>query len=253
MTVTPVSEAEFNEAVDDIGPKRTEMAEGINSCIDKYNNEDFGCWAGTFGDIDKIGDTLSKLVEIWNGFVEELAKLASPGWPFWFIDSADTWLDVKSKLTGQKTYLSDGAAISLPATVSWDSTDATVYSAMPGVNVSAIDGAAGHADSLATHMQDHGMQIIDFWFDIGMLFIDYAQLVGTSVANFISADPTKWLDIVSEIVDTVSNLIDFVQDLATLIMDKWTETIDSMYDLKSAFADLSGSVEGAWPTPANLS
>ncbi len=97
------------------------------------------------------------------------------------------------------------------------------------------------------------MYIVDLWFQIGMKFIDYAQVVGKTVGRFLTADPTKWLGIVNEIIGAVSDLLEFVQDLMTLIMDKWSATITSMFDLERAFADVSGSVGGAWPTVANLS
>lgn len=252
MTVT---EAEFRRTIDEIGPKQTEMTEGINSCISKFNGHDFGCWANTFssGTQERIAEALTNLSQMWSDFVVEFTKLASPGWPFWFLDSADDWLDVKRDLTGQQAFLSSGAAIALPATQSWDSPDARTYKAMPGVQNAAISGVAGNAGSLADHLQGHGMQIIDLWFELGMTFVDYIQLAGKSVARFISADPTKWLDIVSEIVGVVNDVIDFVQGILRLIKDQWTATKNAMYGLDSAFADVSGSVAGAWPTPANLS
>ncbi|MFN3867297.1 MAG: hypothetical protein ACK4MD_11395, partial [Demequina sp.] len=134
----------------------------------------------------------------------------------------------------------------------WDSPDARVYKAMPGAQNSALGGAADNAGALADHLQGHGMQIIDLWFELGMTFIDYIQLAGESVARFISADPTKWLNIVDEIVQTVSAVIDFVQGILVLIKDQWSQTKSAMYDLDSDFADFSGSVAGAWPTPTNL-
>lgn len=251
MTVT---EEEFSATVDQIGPKQEEMTEGINSCIDKFNNYDWGCWADTFDSDtqERIATALTDLSQMWADFLAEVAQLMAPGWPFWFLDSSEDWLKVKSDLTGQKAFLTDGAAIALPATVSWEAPEARVYKAMPGAQSAAIDGVAGKAGDLGDHLHDHGMQIIDLWFDIGMAMIDYVQLAGESVANFLTLDPTKWLDIVSEIVDTVSNLIDYVQQILQLIKDQWTSTQNAMYDLKADFADLSGSVAGAWPTPANL-
>lgn len=249
-----VTETEFNESVQDLSDKQADIATGIDDCVNKFNNFDFGCWSDTFSkdSQDKLRDALNNLVAIWNDFALEMAQLASPGNPFWFLDGVDAWLDVKRGLSGQLIYMGDAVTSSFPASESWVGQVGTLYRSMPGVQASAIDGAAGYAGSFATHLGDHGLQIIGLWSDIAKHFVDYGQLVATSVANFISADPTKWLDIVSEIVNTVSDLIDFIQDLIQLVVDKWVETISQMQTLENDLADLSGSVAGQWPTIERL-
>src|SRR5690554_5304252 len=251
MTVT---EEEFRTTHEEVGPKQEEMTTGIEDCINKFNNTDWGCWADLWSkdDQEKVRDTLVNLRDTWATFVTELVKLHSPGWPFWFLDSSDDWLEVKRLLTGQQAFLSDGAAIAFPATQSWNSEDARVYKAMPGAQNSAISGAGANAGALADHLETYGMQLIDLWFDMGMTFIDYVQLAAGTVARFLSADPTKWLDIVAEIMEAVNDIIDFVQQIMQLIKDHWAATKTAMFDLDADFADFSGSVAGEWPTPTNL-
>ncbi|NYD65693.1 hypothetical protein [Agromyces atrinae] len=248
------TQGDFDSDMQDIQTKQTDMTDGINSCVDKFNNFDFGCWSNTFSkdSQEKIRDALNNLTKIWSDFLTEMVQYASPGWPFWFLDAQDNWLAVKTGLSGQKVHLGAASSSSFPATQSWVSADGAVYRNMPAVQGDAIDGVVGHAGSFASHLGDHGLQIIDFWVKIANKFVDYGQLVATSVANFISADPTKWLDIVSEIVNVVSELIDFVQDLIQLIVDKWLETLGQMQTLENDLADVSGSIAGQWPTIERL-
>ncbi len=248
-------ESEFNQNVEQIQTDTDSMRDEINKCIDKYNNHDFGCWNDLInsGTQDKIREAINALQTKWTEFTTEMAKLASPGWPFWFLDRSDDWLEVKRKLTGQLAFLTGGAGISLPATITWDSPDARTYKTMPGAQADALSGMSSNAGSLADHLHAHGLGIVNLWFDLGDEFIDFAQLIAGSVARFISADPLKWLDIVPEIVAVVNDLVDFVQGLFKLIRDRWTDTIAAMHSLKSDFADMSGSVAGKWPTIPELS
>ncbi|WP_159502001.1 hypothetical protein [Microbacterium sp. 18062] len=247
-----VSEAEFNENVQDIDDKTTEMNDGINKCIDKFNNNDWGMCADD-DLIEKIGGAMDRMQQVFGDLAIELGQLASPGWPFWFLESKDSWLTVKSELSGQLVYVQSASASSFPASQSWVGREGAVYRDMPGVQADAISGVVGYAGSFATHLGDHGLQIIDLWVDLAMAFIDYAQLVATSVGNFLSADPTKWLNIVDEIITTISNLVDFVQGIVVLVKDKWVQTKSQMFTLENELADLSGSVAGKWPTIALLS
>lgn len=247
-----VSQAEFDENVRDISDKSEDMENGINECVEKFNNHDWGMCVDD-SDIDEIGDAMDRLQEVWQNLGVELAQLASPGSPFWFLDAKDAWLDVKRQLSGQLVFVEGAAASSFPASQSWVGSEGSVYRDMPGVQSAAINGVVGYAGSFATHLGDHGLQIIDLWVDLAMSFIDYAQLVATSVGNFLSADPTKWLNIVSEIINTISNLVEFVQGIVTLVTDKWIETKSQMQALENELANLSGSVAGAWPTIAALS
>ncbi|MFG6476699.1 hypothetical protein ACFXP7_09985 [Microbacterium sp. P06] len=252
MAAAPVDEATFTENVEDISEKQTDMSDGINSCIEKFNNYDWGCMADDETK-EKVAAAIKQMEETWADLSEQLVQLASPGNPFWFIESSESWLSVKSGLSGQLIFLQDAASSSLPASESWVGTEGAVYRNMPGVQASAISGVVGYAGSYATHLGAHGLQIIELWVKLAMKFIDYAQLVATSVANFLSADPTKWLDIVSEIVDTVSELIDFVQEIIELLTSTWLETKSQMQTLENDLSDLSGSVAGQWPTIALLS
>ncbi|MFG6445650.1 hypothetical protein ACFXQA_10320 [Microbacterium sp. P07] len=247
-----VGEAEFAENVEDISAKQTDMSDGINSCIEKFNNYDWGCMADDETK-EKVGAAVDQMKETWDELSDQLLQLASPGNPFWFKEAAESWLSVRSNLSGQLVFLQDASSSSLPASESWVGTEGAVYRDMPGVQASAISGVVDYAGSYAEHLSLHGQQIIDLWVDLSMKFIDYAQLVATSVANFLTADPTKWLDIVSEIVDTVSNLIDFVQEIIELVATTWSETKNQMASLEIQLADLSGSVAGQWPTIELLS
>lgn len=247
-----VSESQFDENVQDISEKSEEMGNGINDCIEKFNNNDWGMCADD-DLIEKVGDAMDRLEKVWSDLAIEMVQLASPGWPFWFLDAKDSWLSVKSDLSGQLVFVQGAASSSFPASGSWVGEEGAVYRDMPGVQADAISGVVGYAGSFATHLGDHGLQIIDFWVDLAMAFIDYAQLVATSVGNFLSADPTKWLDIVSEIINTISDLVEFVQGIITLVTDKWIETKSQMHALENDLANLTGSVAGKWPTIALLS
>jgi uncharacterized protein YoxC len=251
MTAHPVDLPTFNSNVEGINTDTNDMTDGINKCVDKFNTTDWGCWTELFdsGTVDKIKSALETLVDLWNKVLAELAKLASPGNPFWFWDSSDSWLEVKKLLSGNTMSIGPG----LPAIDSWSAPEARLYKNMPDAQISAITRSAGHADSLAGHLEGHGTQIINLWLDLGNQFVDYAQLVAGEVANYLSLDPTKWLDVVNQIVETVNNIIDFVQDLVQLVIDQWNATHDAMYALKSDFADQSGTVQGAWPSVENLS
>ncbi|MFV0374455.1 hypothetical protein [Microbacterium sp.] len=244
-----ISQEEYDEAREDQENKITEMQDGINNCIDKFNNADFPCeWFG-----DSEGDVEEKLGEVksvWELFMEALVQLASPGNPFWFWESANTWTEVLKLISGQVSYMSADVVGKFPALTSWVSEDAAVYQSMPSLQTGATNGAVEYITALAAHLDAHGMQVADLWFELAMMVVDGAQLIAGSVSKFLTADPLEWLDIIPKIVEVINGLIDFAQDTAKLLQEQWSATKTAMNELKLSFANLTGTLNGKWPTVA---
>lgn len=240
--------ASFTTAVEQMHTDKESMDEKANACIDRYN-EGPGWWAGFLdwfqGFMEKVKEALEALVAALEDIAEYLLQLASPGNPFRMFEMKDAWREVQRALSGQVGVLDP---INFMGDDSWTGRSGTRYRAMPSRQASALSGLHPKADAFANHLDEHARGIVFGWLAVAKIIADATITYLQDAADFITADPLDWLDIVNPIVDLVGNVLKNVGELLQWIQNYINESLARMNGLSSSMANLEGSEGGAWPS-----
>jgi len=243
----PISESDFTTTANSIFDNQEKIRGLINKCVDTFNDRstwgNFTIWIT--GKLDQVRDALNDLVAKFAAFAKAVAELHSPGNPVSMYTKADDWREVQSKLSGQ---LGELSASRFPATYSWEGRDGWAYAGIVGDQEAAVSGAYPHADALGSHLETHAKNVIDGWSDIaltvGTIYLSFVR----DASQFISASPTKWLDIVPVIVTLIADLIENVANGVDQLVEYATTAFAGMKELAGALASVPGSRAQAWPT-----
>lgn len=248
----PLSKGEFEASCDDLNTQRDEVIDDFYSFIQTGRNLDFGCLgvfkAGLKEDVDAALAEIEAAVE---SFIEESIQLLSPGNPFWFYEASERWLDAITDLSSRQFDLGSGRSARLPAHGSWSDNDVRWYAPMPDAQNAAIDEMKRRCQGMASAAQGHSHALTNHWLDLFVKFSELHSWVAKTVGTFISADPTKWLDIVSVVIAALVDLKDLVVAFLVDLARAWADSRDLVLDMKSSFADMAAFDRGRWPSIAS--
>ncbi|MGV8884271.1 MAG: hypothetical protein ACOH1T_01605 [Microbacteriaceae bacterium] len=246
--MTLPTQSAFTKTTDSIPENAEKIRVAINECIDKFNGRGkaagFAIWIT--GKADDIKEALDDLVQKFYELVDFIAQLLSPGNPVSMVQKAANWRTVQAKLSGQVAELSSSQ---FPSTYSWQGRDGWAYSGIVNDQGNAVSGIFPHADAMASHLESHGLNIIDGWSDIAQKVLGIQLDLIKDASAFITADPLEWLDIVPKIVTLVANLIQNIADAFEQLEDYALTAIAEMQQLKGNLSTVTGSRGGAWPAP----
>lgn len=248
----PLTSGEFDQATDDLSVQREEAISDFGAFVARGRSLDFGC-LGAFaqGLKNEVNQAIDEIEQAVEEFVTVSVELLSPGNPFWFYDASEEWLDAVTDLSSHQFDLNGGRSSRLPAHDSWNDSDVRWYAPMPDAQNTAIDEMKSRCDAMASAARSHSLALTNHWID---LFVGFSQLhswVVTTVGTFVSADPTKWLDIVSEVINCLVSLKDLVVGFIENLARSWAESRDLVLEMKSSFADMAAFDRGQWPTIAS--
>jgi len=269
--VYPTSQSEFKSSTDKMKPKLEEVTDKITSCKKKTDEvkPPGGLLEAVVGAVFPIAgiyfgvkqieyliqnnpEVKKKLEDAQDAAEEVLAtilQLESPGNPFMMKVLADNWDAVNAKLTGVVAPLGDGAFL---ATETWTDTMGARYAKVPAVQLAALQSLLPHLESMRTLMRTHADTIIQLWWDIYEEILDFVITALPLAANFLKANPIKWLEMAGTIAECIAAVLTTIKDMVKLVFDFTKESNGQIETLKSASSDLTGTYNGAWP-PARIS
>jgi len=261
----PTTQSEFDSHIEEMKPKAEEVSEKIASCTASSDVEPpVGLWEAVVGALFPIAgiyfgvkqveyiiqtnpDVKKLLEEAEKGaqdLVLELGELLSPGNPFIMKVIADNWDSANRKLTGAVGPLSDDRFL---ATTTWTDDMGVRYAKVPAGQKAALESILPHLESMRVLMRTHADRILQLWWDIYEEIADFVIEALPLAANFIQANPLKWLEIAGSIAECISLVLKTIKGLVKDVFDFTKDSSAQIEALKSASSDVTGTDFGGWP------
>ncbi|MFC4224035.1 hypothetical protein [Lysinibacter cavernae] len=236
----------FWEALELLHENLASVVTGINECVEKFNSRDLVTSALlAWGDHNgKIADALTEAVNGINELMAEIAKFLSPGDPFQLIEIASSWVTVRKGLSGLTTPIETD----FRAGKYWSGRVGDNYENLPALQATAVAAIGAKPKEFADALNSHAISVISVWFGICDSIASYMLDQTKNIAEFVSASPTKWLDIMPHIVNLVVTVLELVSELFIEFRDYGTDVFGAARDFKTVMSDASGTNRGKWPT-----
>ena len=270
MSGYPNNKGDFDEGVDKIIPEVEKVETKVRECTQKADSvsEPPGFWeslgqfalgtvfpiAGVYFSIKQVERLINdnpevkeKLEEAGRIIVDvlaELGRLASPGNPFIMKILADSWDEVNIDLTGIKGPLDNGR---FRAVTTWTDEMGTRYANVPSAQLAALEGMLPHLSAMRDYLRGHSDKLVQLYWDIWMEILRFIGEAIPLAAQFLSANPLKWVDIAKSIADCIKEVLATIRNLVDLVFTFTMESNGQIEALKSAASDVSGTDFGKWP------
>ncbi|WP_430867726.1 hypothetical protein [Demequina aurantiaca] len=250
MSVLPITESDFNTQTDELKTQRADSISDFESFLNKAGHLDFGCLGDTwFSDVkERVDAAVIEMRELLAQFVEVSLEILSPGNPFWFYNASTQWREARSTLSSEQFSIVSARSTNLPSTESWHDDQVKWYAPMPDAQNATIDLMKSRCQSVENASLDHTKALTTGWVNLLTSFSALHSWVVTTVATFISADPMKWLDIVSQAVNCLVDLKDLIVGFVADMALAWSDARDLVARLQGDFVDNAALDGGKWPT-----
>ncbi|GAA3594731.1 hypothetical protein GCM10022198_18200 [Klugiella xanthotipulae] len=235
------------EDIDEMFRGARDMVGDVQRCIDRFNGVnlvELGAMSITFS-TETIANGLRTLSDAVVGIVDFLTQLLSPGNPWKLMEMATSWMTIVGEVSGHISVVDP--PVGFGAVASWEGYVGHAYRDLPALQAAALRRLKERAESFSTLVGDHATAVAAFWGGICSTVLMSQITLAQNAAEFVSADPFKWLDIVPHIAKVVSDSLKDLVGLGDVYLNHVLTTAEIWRTFSLDLADQEGTFQGSWP------